>query len=110
MRYTTHNDEFPAINIDGTSLQGYIEANYLELIGLFGQPTEGDRYKTDAEWYIMFDNGQVATIYNWKNGVSYLGDDGLPVSQITDWHIGGKHSSVVDLVTRVVLEGRGALA
>jgi hypothetical protein len=110
MKYTTHNDEFPAINIDGTSLQGHIEANYLELVGLFGQPMPGDKHKVDAEWHIMFDNGQVASIYNWKNGFAFMGMDGTPVSRITTWNVGGRRPSIVDEVSRVLLEGRGALA
>lgn len=110
MRYTTHHDEFPAINTDGTSAQGRIEATFMELVGLFGQPLPGDRHKVDAEWQIMFDTGEVATIYNWKNGWAYMGPKGKPLSQINVWYVGGKNVSVLDKVSRLLLEGRGVLA
>ena len=110
MRYTTHHADFPAINIDGTHLIGQIEATYMELVGLFGQPLPGDQYKTEAEWHVMFDTGEVATIYNWKNGPAYLGPNGKPVTQINIWNVGGKHPGVLDKISRLLLEGRGVLA
>lgn len=72
-----------------TSLQGYININYDTLVEKLGEPTDGDQYKTDAEWLIRFDDGTFATIYNYKDGVSYNGTSGLRVSEITDWHVGG---------------------
>lgn len=73
-----------------TSLQGYINTNYATLVGCFGEPTcDGDGYKVDAEWIITFADGVVATIYNWKNGKNYCGEEGYEVEDITDWHIGG---------------------
>lgn len=110
MKFTTHNQDFPAINIEGTSLQGHIEATYLELVGLFGQAMPGDGFKVDAEWQIMFENGRVATIYNWKNGPAYMGEQGTPVTQINFWNVGGKHPSILDEVSRVLLEERGVIA
>ena len=49
--------------------------------------------KCDATWELEFGYGEVATIYNWKNGVNYLGEDGQLTENITDWHIGG-HSKM----------------
>lgn len=86
-------------DINMTSLQGYIEADYDELVACFGEPTsEGDGYKVDAEWELKFADGTVATIYNWKNGHNYLGEDGLPPECITNWHIGGKTARAVERV------------
>lgn len=78
-----------------TFLQGSIIESYQNLVHVFGRPLEGDGYKTDAEWIIQFDDGTIATIYNWKNGYSYCGPDGLPVESITDWNIGGHTSDAV---------------
>lgn len=88
MQYSTHNDD-PTLDSNGSSLQGHVKAKYNELIDLFGQPTDGDGYKVDAHWVIKFADGTLSTIYNWKDGKNYNGDDGLPTKQITEWHIGG---------------------
>lgn len=89
MRFKTATQD----QINGTHLQGYITADYDELTAVFGEPTsDGDGYKVDAEWDLVFADGTVATIYNWKNGHNYLGEEGLPPECITRWHIGG-HSS-----------------
>lgn len=96
MNFTTHNTS--EIDINGTCLQGEITAGYDELVGLFGKPHDGDGYNVDAEWDIRFEDGTVATIYNWKNGKNYYGEDGTPTEQITDWRIGGEHKRCVDKV------------
>ena len=77
--------------VNGTSLKGYIGCDYATLVEVFGKEhSDGDGYKVDAEWCLQFSNGVVATIYNYKDGVNYCGEDGLLVEDITDWHIGGK--------------------
>jgi hypothetical protein len=90
-------------DIDGTCLQGQIIANYADLVTAFGPPMDGDDYKTDAEWVVRVNN-VVSTIYNWKDGRSYCGADGIPVEQITQWNIGGRSHAAVRLVERL-LEG-----
>lgn len=93
MKFITHNQD-DLINTNMTHLQGCITATYAQLVGTFGEPLpEGkfDDYKSDAEWLVQFDDGTVATIYNWKNGINYCGsEEGTPTQDITDWHIGGK--------------------
>tara|TARA_B100001029_G_C14935879_1_gene380349 strand:+ start:239 stop:589 length:351 start_codon:yes stop_codon:yes gene_type:complete len=79
-----------------TCYQGELKASFERLVNEFGPPTSGpDNYKVDAEWVIEFEGGYIATIYNWKDGKNYLGEDGLELDQITDWHIGGKSKRVV---------------
>lgn len=95
-----------AHKINGTSLKGYIEADYKELVAVFGDHGNGDGYKVDAEWMIEFADGTVATIYNWKNGNNYCGEDGLPVECITHWHIGGHTERAEQLVNDVVVDFR----
>ena len=101
MTFITHNQE--SININGTSLQGEIDASYQELCDLFGAPTGGDGYKTDAEWEVKFSDGTIATIYNWKNGKNYEGENGQAVEQIRDWHIGG-HSAQAETNVQIALD------
>ena len=80
----------PQSLINGTCLQGYINTSYRDLVECFGEPhCDGDGYKVDAEWMLRFEDGTVATIYNWKDGKNYCGEDGLAVEDITEWHIGG---------------------
>ncbi|QDP67192.1 MAG: hypothetical protein Unbinned3806contig1000_65 [Prokaryotic dsDNA virus sp.] len=88
----------------GTSLQGRIELNYDQIVDRLGEPTDGDGFKVDAQWIIHHDSGVIATIYNWKDGRNYWGADGTPVSQITDWHIGGHDKDAVDLVHNLFKE------
>lgn len=88
MKYITHNDQ--DINVNMTHYQGEVRASYDLLATLFGQPHCGDGYKVDAQWKIEWEDGVVATIYNYKNGVNYLGwREGIPTELITEWNIGG---------------------
>lgn len=100
MNFKTHNEKH--ISAVGTWGQGCIEASYDDLVRVFGAPCCLDNYKTDAEWLVEFDNGYVATIYNYKDGRNYLGDDGLPTEQIRDWHIGGASNLAVGLVQQAL--------
>lgn len=85
-------------DINVTSLMGEIEISFSKLVDIFGKPNvQGDEYKVDAEWCGDID-GEVFTIYNYKTGENYLGEKGLPVEQITDWHIGGKSKEVAQKV------------
>lgn len=78
----------------GTCLQGKVSADYFELVDTFGQPMEGDGYKTQVEWVLLFtlpDGEQiVATIYDWKK-------DELP-EFVTDWNVGGNDYRAAELV------------
>jgi len=102
MTYKTHNDT--DIMVNGCGLVGAIDADFDALVKLFGEPTKGDGYKTDAEWHIVFDDGTIAVVYNWKDGKNYLGASGKEVDTIAQWHVGGKSSKalyhVYDLLKR----------
>ena len=87
---------------NGTCLQGYVAVDYTQLVALLGESYESDGYKSDAEWVVEFDNGVVATIYNWKNGKNYCGPSGLPVESIRDWHVGGRSTEAVRLVEELI--------
>ncbi len=81
-----------------TSLMGYVDTSYKQLKKVFGDPDEGDGYKVDAEWNIVFEDGTVATIYNYKDGKNYNGPSGTATTKITDWHIGGCDEKAVERV------------
>ena len=101
MNFETHNTA--SINTDGSSLVGNVDVTYKELKSLFGAPIKSDDGKTDARWQIKFSDGTIASIYNWKDGKAYLGDSGLPVEKITDWHVGGFGTQALVLV-QIALE------
>tara|TARA_B100002019_G_scaffold9148_1_gene7222 strand:- start:5995 stop:6321 length:327 start_codon:yes stop_codon:yes gene_type:complete len=94
LRFNTHNDS--SIDVNGTSHQGAISETFENLLKVFGTPMgASDDGKVDVEWNIMFNDGVVATIYNWKNGPASMGINGTnPVDNKT-WHIGGKTISAV---------------
>lgn len=97
MNYTTENTKFIT---DGTCLQGSVDATYEQLELALGEPMGGSfDGKVQAEWQIQFDDGKVATIYDWKQ----YGQD---VKGVTDWHIGGHDSSVVSRVKQIAELGR----
>lgn len=87
MTFKTHNTK--AIDTVGTSLQGQIDIDYMELSNLFGIPQRFEEGKIDARWQIEFEDGLIATIYNYKTGIAYLGTEGKALRDIREWHIGG---------------------
>jgi len=100
MKFTTHNQA--VIEVSGTHLQGYIQTNHANLVSTFGEPLCGDGHKVDAEWAICFEDGTRATVYNWKNGKNYCGDEGQEVQDITEWNIGGFDKKAVERVLEAV--------
>ena len=100
MKYKTHNET--EIDPSGTHLQGRVEVSYEKLVGIFGEPMEGDEYKVDAEWLLEFEDGTVATIYNYKDGKSYDAIGGLETEYIVDWHIGGMENKVVSRIKELL--------
>ena len=74
--------------INGTSLHGYITATRTEIEAVFGAPTIANndpRDKVTTEWYLIFEDVTVATVYDWKRY-----EMGAPrMDERMDWNIGG---------------------
>lgn len=111
--YKTHNDT--RLDMSGTCLQGHCPAitSYCDLLVLFGAPHIGDGYKVQAEWCILFADGTRATIYDWKQGASYNGDDydgNKDPKDLTgsDWHIGGDNVGAADKVRQIIMDYHAA--
>ena len=86
----------------GTSFSGYIDISYAELVEQLGNGIGGsDDNKVEAQWVIQFGNGQIATIYNYKDGRNYMGLDGKDKEDIRDWHIGGRGQAVLKSVSEL---------
>jgi hypothetical protein len=100
MNYITHNErESLATEVGGSSLVGTIDASYKEICSLFGKPIRYEEDgKVDAMWVVKFSDDTVASIYNWKDGRAFLGEKGLFVEKIKQWHIGGLSSAASTLV------------
>jgi len=95
MKFTTDADA------NMTSLQGYMPARYEELVTVFGEPTDsGD--KTTAEWALEFEDGTVATIYDWKEYSTPM--------YTYNWHIGGMSKLAVARVQQAFRQGVKAKA
>ena len=81
-------------NTNGTSLKGYIRASYDQLVQVFGEPDVGpddrDQDKVTCIWELTFNDGTVATIYDWKEGETPMGT--------YEWHIGGRNNNASTMV------------
>ena len=88
-------------NINGTSLRGCVTTTYDVLVATFGAPDFGPNDmtgdKVTCEWCIQFEDGTVATIYEWKNGYT-------PMDR-AQWNIGGKSDEAVTHVINAVRQG-----
>jgi len=94
MKYVTHNDTH--IETNHSCFQDAIMASYRDLVTAFGKPRPGDGEKTDVEWEIKFEDGTIATIYNWKNRNDLISKD------IIKWNIGGFKERAAELVHDVL--------
>jgi len=84
-------------SICGTWLQGYVGTTYNELFEKFGsQHSRGDHFKTTCEWHIKFEDGTIATIYDWKRDEHY--------TDCEHWNIGGNRIEAVEYVKRILSE------
>lgn len=99
MKYETKNISHK--NLYGTSLRGYVTTTRLVLEEAFGEPEfYGEGGKVTVEWMIRFEDGSVATIYDWKRY-----EEGTPaMTEVIEWNIGGKHDGgpVVSYINNIV--------
>ena len=101
-KFNTHNECH--VETSGTSLQGYLSnVSFDRLKECFGEPSDFyDDYKSDAEWDILFKDGEIATIYNYKNGRNYNGSTAPKVEDIVNWNIGGHKGEVVRRIREII--------
>ena len=79
---------------------GYLaafEATYHDIVAIFGEPSSGDNYKTEAQWRVLMPENQAVTIYNYKTSKS-CNPQNPDINEVTLWHIGGKNRQLVDNV------------
>lgn len=98
----------PFIDVNGTSLAGYITTTKRELTRVFGEPMENWGDKVNFEWTLLFEDETdtiVATIYDWKNYDHRLADD-----EVYEWHIGGHRPAAVTAVFKAFASRGGQLS
>lgn len=91
MQFTTEN-----VDVNGTSLRGYIKTTRAAIEAVFGAPDETYDDKVTTEWDIQFEDGTIATIYDWKLGFAPGMDEKY------EWHIGGKSFDAVERVEQAL--------
>ena len=88
-------DEMNAPDASGSSLKGYINATYDQLVEVLGEPTfdepSGDN-KTQVEWIVKYKDKYggvyLFTFYDWKTF-----DRNYTLNQLNRFNVGGKHSA-----------------
>ena len=93
------NDE--SINVNGTSLKGFVKTTYADLVEKFGEPTYTSGDKTTAEWNLEFrvdEDGVTeyitATIYDWKTCSTPMGE--------YEWHVGGYNMDALYVIEKAL--------
>jgi hypothetical protein len=104
----THNALAQPININNTSLMGSIAATERQLISLFGSPIRYERGEGNStrDWHLLFDDGTVATIYDWHTD----GFAPLNPGESYNWRIGARVRSAVWNVHDIFRERSGLVA
>lgn len=101
MKIKSVNSDVPTF---GTHKQGDLNCSYDEIVSALGFPIilVEQFSKSDYEWVIELDNGNVVTIYDWKIGKNYLGKDGFDKEHIQWWSIGGTEKKDAEFVKRFI--------
>ena len=92
-------------NANMTGAKGEFPITYAELVEIFGPPDVGpnaDLDKTSCEWALQFEDGTVATIYDWKMG------HWTPMFEY-EWHIGGHTAEAYERVVECITHHRDRL-
>ena len=87
---------------DGTSFHGTtIRATVNQLISAFGEPSDDSNTgedKVNFEWDMETEEGEVFTIYDWKEGRP------LRLDEYVVWHIGAKDKSTSNTAEDEILK------
>lgn len=83
----------------GTGLQGYVDIEFDELVKVFGEPEFFQGVKMQAQWAIKDQDGNVITIYDYK--------ESHPPQEHIHWHVGGRDEKAVRSLKNI-LKMKGA--
>ena len=85
------NQEEVGNKTNGSSLAGYIQITYPQLISILGEPTypeESGDNKVQKEWVVEY-KGNVFTIYDWKTF-----DEEYTMNKLGRFNVGSKGSAL----------------
>ena len=101
------SSDFTTVGVEvvGTSGQGSVTATREQVMKTFGAPAycEWDSFdKITIEWEVLFNDGTIATIYDWKR--NYDGDLEDPIGLFEEftWNIGGNNENAVKMVEEAI--------
>lgn len=85
-------------SIHNTCLQGIATIDYKTLVEIFGEPNYGpdmiSRDKVSCEWDLEFEDGMIATIYDWhEEWTSY---------STYPWHVGGHSQAAFQRIMKLI--------
>ena len=82
----------------GTHFFGSFEnVSFEELVELFGNPITTEDNDIRFQWLIEFEDGLLATIYDWKVDYSQK----CVMTQPIEWHVGGHDPRVMDRIYKL---------
>ena len=89
----------------GTFYVGELNTTRARISKVFGEPIEyGEGDKVTLEWGIVFEDGTIATIYDWKRY-----EQGAPaLDESYTYHVGGHSKEALVLVDQALKERVGA--
>lgn len=90
--FLTHLDGVHTLPVD-TFLVGSIQATRAQMTKAFGKPLVRGGSRASNEWHLAFEDGTVATVYDFRRCAEGQGDD-TPIA----WTVGGQRAMVLTRV------------
>ena len=95
------------IELFGSCYQASLRGKFEDIIQIFGWPCyigddASDDRKVFVEWVLEFPSEQICTIYNYKNGYNYMGENGISVFDMEYWSVGGHNYEVINELKRIL--------
>ena len=104
MKIASHNKTKNPIDSTNTEFRGLLHTSYEDLVTVFGEPLDGDGYKTDVQWKLeIFTNSKktyIGRIYNYKNGKNFLGDKGFENENIDTWLVSSSGINAIPYIEK----------
>ena len=115
LEHTSHsgNGAMDYTLLEGTYFQGYVQTPFSALVAAFGTPGPGDDDgKITYRWLIVFADGTVATVYDWKVSSRFRGPEGITPRELRSaasfsWTIGGHTKLAIWRIRQALAKVKG---